>query len=75
MQSSREEQGEIRQSSYVNSAKIEVKIKWDRLKISLRKLDLSREYFMQRWAQYQRKAMPNNEKTTAQLHASHTLVK
>ena len=31
--------------------KIEEKIKWKRLEISSRKLELRREHFMQRWAQ------------------------
>ena len=30
---------------------IDEKIEWERLEISLRKLDIQREYFMQRWAQ------------------------
>ena len=30
---------------------IEGKIEWERLEISLRKLEISREHFMQRWAQ------------------------
>ena len=29
---------------------IEGKIEWERLEISLRKLEISREHFMQRWA-------------------------
>ena len=30
---------------------IEVKKEWERLEISSRKLEIPREYFMQRWAQ------------------------
>jgi len=30
---------------------IEETIEWERLKISSRKLDIPREYFMQKWAQ------------------------
>ena len=31
--------------------KIEEKIEWERLEISLRNLEIPREHFMQRWAQ------------------------
>ena len=33
--------------------KIEETIEWERLEISSRKLEISREYFMQRWVQYE----------------------
>ena len=45
MQSSKEEQGEIRRSSSVISAKKQRKtIEWERLEISSRKLEILREY-------------------------------
>ena len=48
----KEEQGEIRKPSSVISAKKERKIiEWERLEISSRRLEISREHFMQRWAQ------------------------
>ena len=51
MQSSKEEQGEIRKTSSVISAKKSRKtIKWERLEIASRKLEIPREHFMQRWA-------------------------
>ena len=44
MQSSREQQGEIRKPSYMNNAKKWRKtIEWERLEISSRKLEISRE--------------------------------
>ena len=53
MQSSKEYKGEIRKSPSVISANKQRKtIEWGRLEISSRKLKLSRECFMQRWAQY-----------------------
>ena len=52
MQSSKELQGEIRKASSVISAKKYRKtIEWERLEISSSKLEIPREYFMQRWAQ------------------------
>ena len=52
MQSSREEQEEIRKSSLVNNAKKQRKtIEGERLEMSSRKLEISREHFMQGWAQ------------------------
>ena len=52
MQSSKEEQGEIRKPSSVISEMNEKKtIEWERLEISSRKLEMAREHFMQRWAQ------------------------
>ena len=52
MQSSKEEQGEIRKPSLVISAKkLRKTIEWERLEISSRKLEIPREHFMQRWAQ------------------------
>ena len=51
MQSSKEEQGEIRKpSSAINAKKCRKTTEWERLKISLRKTDIPREYFMQIWA-------------------------
>ena len=48
MQSSKEEQGQIRKPSSVISAKKQRKtIEWDRLEISSRKLEIPREHFMQ----------------------------
>ena len=45
-------QGEIRKPSSVISAKKQRKtIVWERLEISSRKLEIPRDYFMQRWAQ------------------------
>ena len=45
-----DKQGEIRKSSSVISAKKWRKtIEWERLEISIRKLEIPREYFMQRW--------------------------
>ena len=52
MQSSKEEQGEIRKPSSVISEMNEKKtIEWERLEISSRKLEMAREHFMQRQAQ------------------------
>ena len=51
MQNSKEKQGEIRKASSMISAKIQRKTtEWERLEISSRKLEIPREYFMQRWA-------------------------
>ena len=38
-------------SSVISSMKQKKTIEWERLEISSRKLEISREYFMQRWAQ------------------------
>ena len=52
MQSSKEQQGKIRKPSSVINAKKQGKtIEWERLEISSRKLEIPREYFMQRWPQ------------------------
>ena len=52
MQSSEEEQGEIRKASSVISAKEERKtVEWERLDNSSRKLEIPREHSLQRWAQ------------------------
>ena len=52
MQSSVEEQGEIRMhSSEINAKKWRKTIKWERLEVSSRKFEIPREYFMQRWTQ------------------------
>ena len=51
MQSSKEQQGEIRKPSSVNNAKKQRKtIEWERLEISSRKSEMPREHFMQTWA-------------------------
>ena len=52
MQSSKEYQGEIRKpSSVINEKKQKKTIEWERLEISSRKLEIPKEYFMQRYAQ------------------------
>ena len=52
MQSSKEQQGEMRKpSSVINAKKQRKTIEWERLEISSRKLEIPREYFMHRWAQ------------------------
>ena len=52
MQTSKDEQGEIRKPSSVISAKKQRKtIEWERLEIESRKSEIPREHFMQRWAQ------------------------
>ena len=51
MQSSKEYQGELRKpSSVINAKKYRKQIEWERLEISSIKLEIPREYFMQRWA-------------------------
>ena len=37
-------------SSAINAKKLRKTIEWERLEISSRKLEIPREYFMQRWA-------------------------
>ena len=69
MQGSKEQQREIRKpSSVINAEKQRKTTEWERLEISSRKLEITRE-------QSERKAMPKNAQTTTQLHSSHTLVK
>ena len=52
MQSSKEQQGEIRKPFKVNSAKKQKKtIEWERLEISTRKFEIPREHFMEKWVQ------------------------
>ena len=52
MQSSKEQQGEIRKpSSAIRAKKQRKTTEWERLAISSRKLEIPREHFMQRWAQ------------------------
>ena len=47
-----EQQGEIRKpSSVINAKKQSKTIEWERLEISSRKVEISREHFMKRWAQ------------------------
>ena len=51
MQSSKELQEEIRKPSLAISAKKQRKTtEWERLGISLRKSEIPKEHFMQRWA-------------------------
>ena len=38
-------------SSAINAKKERITTEWERLEISSRKLEIPREYFMQRWAQ------------------------
>ena len=62
MQSSKEQQGEIRKpSSLINAKKQRKTIEWERLEISSRKLEIAREHFMQRWAQKDRNTMDITE--------------
>ena len=50
MQSSKEQQGEIRKPTSVISAKKQRKTtEWERLEILSRKLEIPREHFVQRW--------------------------
>ena len=54
MKSSKEQQGEIRKpSSVINANKQRKTIEWERdlEEISSRKLEISGEHFMERWAQ------------------------
>ena len=49
MQSSEEQQGEMRKpSSEINAKKQRKTTEWERLQISSRKLEISREHFMQK---------------------------
>ena len=58
----KEQQGEIRKSSSMMNAKKQRKtLERERLEISSRKLEIPREYFMQRWAQYNRSDMDLTE--------------
>ena len=51
MQSSKEQEGEIRKpSSEINAKKQRKTIEWERLEVSSRKFKIPREHFMQRWA-------------------------
>ena len=53
MQSSKEDQGEIRMlSSVISANKYRKTIEWERLETSYSKVEIPREHFMQRWAQY-----------------------
>ena len=52
MQSSNEQQGEIRKPFLMINAKKQRKTtEWERLEISSRKLEILREHFMKRWAE------------------------
>ena len=49
---SKEQQGEMRKaSSGISARKWRKIIEWEKLEISSRKLEITRELFMQRWAQ------------------------
>ena len=49
MQSSKEQQGEIRKpSSVINAKKWRKATEWERLELSSRKLEIPREHFMQK---------------------------
>ena len=51
MQSSKEQQAEIRKpSSAINAKKQRKTTEWERLEISSRKSEIPKEHFMQRWA-------------------------
>ena len=52
MQSSKEQQGEIRKPPLaINAEKWRKTTEWDRLEICSRTLEIPREDFMQKWAQ------------------------
>ena len=52
MQSSKEQQGEIRKpSSAINAKKWKEATEWEKLEISSRKLEILREHFMKGWVQ------------------------
>ena len=61
MQSSKEQQGEIRKPpSVINEEKQRETVEWKRLEISSRKLEIPREHFMHKWAHKgQKKYEPN----------------
>ena len=53
MQSSKEQPGEIRKpASAINAKKQRKTTEWERVEISSRKLETSREHFRQRWVRY-----------------------
>ena len=56
MQSTKEYQGEIRKPSpVINEKKQRKTIHWERLEMSSRKLEITREHVMQRWAHKRQK--------------------
>ena len=62
MQSSKEQQEEIRKtSSAINAKKQRKTTEWERLAISSRKLEIPREYFMQRCARKDKNSMDPTE--------------
>ena len=62
MQSSKEQEGEIRKpSSAINPKKQRKTTEWERLEISSRTLEIPREHFMQRWAIKDRNGMDLTE--------------
>ena len=62
MQSSREQQEEIRKpSSAINTKKQRKRTEWERLEISSRKLEIPREYFMQMGLKKDRNGMDLTE--------------
>ena len=73
MQSSKEQQEEIRQpSSVINAKKQRKTTEWERLEISSRKAEIPREHFTQRWA-YPSKTLSKNCKgrNTSKLQGHH----
>ena len=63
MQSSKEQQEEIRKpSSVINAKKQKKTTEWERLEISSRKLEIPRKYFMQIWAQGHKWQGPNRSR-------------
>ena len=65
MQTSKEQQGEIRKpSSVISEMKQEKTIEWERIEISSRKLEIPREYFMQNGLNKgQKRQEPNRSRT------------
>ena len=61
MQSSKEQQEEIKSSSAINAKKQKKPIKWECLEISLRKLEIPREDFRQRGHKKNRNGMDLTE--------------
>ena len=61
MQSSKEQQREIKPSSVNNAKEYKSTIEWERLEISSRKLEIPRKHFMQRWAQLSTERMDLTE--------------
>ena len=69
MQSSNEQQGEIRKPSSVMSAKKQRKtIEWKRLEISLRKLEIPREHCIKRGTIKDKNAKELTEEEMIKIH-------